>query len=87
MINGEFPRKEKSRSVWIEQGLVRGNIFRIGDRHVQIFRGIPYAEPPVGKLRFAVCFIIVDDNIVAAAATATVVVADDGGGGEVGGYV
>uniref|UniRef100_A0A0N5AKE3 COesterase domain-containing protein n=1 Tax=Syphacia muris TaxID=451379 RepID=A0A0N5AKE3_9BILA len=52
-IEAEFPRKEKSRSVWIEQGLVRGNIFSIGNRHVQIFRGIPYAEPPLGNLRFA----------------------------------
>ncbi|KAL3122269.1 hypothetical protein niasHT_000100 [Heterodera trifolii] len=43
---------EKSRSVWVEQGLVKGKIFKIDGRQVQIFRGIPYAEPPVGTLRF-----------------------------------
>ncbi|TKR80858.1 hypothetical protein L596_014850 [Steinernema carpocapsae] len=43
---------EKSRSVWVEQGLVRGKIYKIGDRQLQIFRGIPYAEAPVGNLRF-----------------------------------
>ncbi|KAF8386765.1 hypothetical protein PRIPAC_75907 [Pristionchus pacificus] len=43
---------EKSRSVWVEQGLVRGKIYKIGDKQLQIFRGIPYAEPPVGDLRF-----------------------------------
>lgn len=49
---------EKSRSVWVEQGLVRGKIYKIGQKQVQIFRGIPYAEPPVGELRFAVGFLI-----------------------------
>ncbi|KAK6743637.1 hypothetical protein RB195_010742 [Necator americanus] len=43
---------EKSRSVWVEQGLVRGKIYNIDGRHIQIFRGIPYAEPPIGSLRF-----------------------------------
>ncbi|KAI1724105.1 carboxylesterase family domain-containing protein [Ditylenchus destructor] len=43
---------EKSRSVWVEQGLVRGKIYKIGEQQVQIFRGIPYAEPPIGNLRF-----------------------------------
>ncbi|CAI4233294.1 unnamed protein product [Auanema sp. JU1783] len=43
---------EKSRSVWVEQGLVRGKIYNIDGRHIQIFRGIPYAEPPIGDLRF-----------------------------------
>ncbi|VDK61559.1 unnamed protein product [Anisakis simplex] len=43
---------EKSRSVWVEQGLIRGKIYKIGDNYMQIFRGIPYAEPPIGKLRF-----------------------------------
>lgn len=45
---------EKSRSVWVEQGLVRGKIYKIAEKQVQIFRGIPYAEPPVGPLRFRV---------------------------------
>lgn len=43
---------EKSRSVWVEQGLLRGKIYKIADSYMQIFRGIPYAEPPVGPLRF-----------------------------------
>uniref|UniRef100_A0A914BVG4 Carboxylesterase type B domain-containing protein n=1 Tax=Acrobeloides nanus TaxID=290746 RepID=A0A914BVG4_9BILA len=43
---------EKSRSVWVEQGLVRGKIYKIGDQQVQIFRGVPYADPPLGSLRF-----------------------------------
>uniref|UniRef100_A0A183CDK6 COesterase domain-containing protein n=1 Tax=Globodera pallida TaxID=36090 RepID=A0A183CDK6_GLOPA len=36
----------------MEQGLVKGKIFKIDGRQVQIFRGIPYAEAPVGTLRF-----------------------------------
>uniref|UniRef100_A0AC35TNQ4 COesterase domain-containing protein n=1 Tax=Rhabditophanes sp. KR3021 TaxID=114890 RepID=A0AC35TNQ4_9BILA len=43
---------EKSRSVWVEQGLIRGQIYKFAGKQIQIFRGIPYAEPPVGKLRF-----------------------------------
>ncbi|CAK5091217.1 unnamed protein product [Meloidogyne enterolobii] len=43
---------EKSRSVWVEQGLVKGKIFKIDGQQMQIFRGIPYAEPPIGELRF-----------------------------------
>ncbi|VDO64541.1 unnamed protein product [Haemonchus placei] len=51
---GDSPQVlEKSRSVWVEQGLVRGKIYNIDGRHIQIFRGIPYAEPPLGNLRFA----------------------------------
>ena len=49
---------EKSRSVWVEQGLVRGKIYKFGIEQVQIFRGVPYAEPPVGDLRFKVCFTL-----------------------------
>lgn len=45
---------EKSRSVWVEQGLVRGKIYKINSQKLQIFRGIPYAEPPIGPLRFKV---------------------------------
>ena len=32
---------EKSRSIWVEQGLVKGKIFKIDGQQVQIFRGIP----------------------------------------------
>lgn len=45
---------EKSRSVWVEQGLIRGKIYKMGEKFMQIFRGIPYAEPPIGELRFKV---------------------------------
>lgn len=50
---------EKSRSVWVEQGLLRGKIYKIGEKFMQIFRGIPYAEPPVGSLRFQVITIFI----------------------------
>ncbi|MCP9262876.1 Acetylcholinesterase [Dirofilaria immitis] len=43
---------EKSRSVWVEQGLLLGKIYKLADTYVQIFRGIPYAEAPIGPLRF-----------------------------------
>ncbi|KAK0404310.1 hypothetical protein QR680_017390 [Steinernema hermaphroditum] len=52
VVAGMSQNLEKSRSVWVEQGLVRGKIYKIGERQLQIFRGIPYAEPPVGRLRF-----------------------------------
>ncbi|KAK6112189.1 Carboxylesterase family protein [Brugia pahangi] len=43
---------EKSRSVWVEQGLLLGKIYKLADNYIQIFRGIPYAEAPIGPLRF-----------------------------------
>lgn len=55
LSNSNAQNLEKSRSVWVEQGLIRGKIYKIGDNYMQIFRGIPYAEPPIGKLRFRVC--------------------------------
>ncbi|PAV78564.1 hypothetical protein WR25_09582 [Diploscapter pachys] len=52
LISGSNQQQlEKSRSVWVEQGLVRGKIYNIDGKHLQIFRGIPYAEPPIGDLR------------------------------------
>lgn len=48
---------EKSRSVWVEQGLLLGKIYKLADNYVQIFRGIPYAEAPIGPLRFKVILI------------------------------
>ncbi|EEC08527.1 acetylcholinesterase, putative [Ixodes scapularis] len=35
-----------------DSGLVAGDRITVGDRHVDTFWGIPYAEPPVGDLRF-----------------------------------
>ncbi|KAI6210836.1 Hydrolase [Aphelenchoides besseyi] len=52
VVSGNAQNLEKSRSVWVEQGLVKGKIYKLGEQQVQIFRGIPYAEPPLGDLRF-----------------------------------
>ncbi|KHN74899.1 hypothetical protein Tcan_09118 [Toxocara canis] len=52
LFRSDAQNLEKSRSVWVEQGLIRGKIYKIGDNYMQIFRGIPYAEPPIGNLRF-----------------------------------
>lgn len=52
--NSNLQSLEKSRSVWVEQGLIKGKIYKIDDQQLQIFRGIPYAEPPIGPLRFKV---------------------------------
>ncbi|KAI1705781.1 carboxylesterase family domain-containing protein [Ditylenchus destructor] len=38
--------------VEISGGIVRGVISNVGSRPANVFRGIPQAEPPVGKLRF-----------------------------------
>ena len=39
----------------LKQGVFKGEIIDAGDgRQVYSFRGIPYAKPPVGKLRFKV---------------------------------
>ncbi len=42
---------EKSLVVKTEQGLIEGDF--CADGKVRVFKGVPYAEPPVGKLRFA----------------------------------
>lgn len=34
------------------EGMVRGNVIRALGKTVEEYRGIPFAEPPVGKLRF-----------------------------------
>ncbi|XP_075530991.1 acetylcholinesterase-like [Dermacentor variabilis] len=34
------------------EGMVRGNVIRVLNKTVEEYRGIPFAEPPVGKLRF-----------------------------------
>lgn len=35
----------------IDQGLVRGNVSMSKNRSFSAFRGIPYAEAPLGNLR------------------------------------
>jgi para-nitrobenzyl esterase len=39
-------------SVRIDTGLLSGSVTRSGDRDVHIYRGIPYAAPPTGLLRW-----------------------------------
>lgn len=44
-----------SRIVEIQSGAIRGIILELNSRHlepVEVFRGVPYAAPPVGPLRF-----------------------------------
>lgn len=44
-----------SRIVEIESGAIRGIILELNSRHlepVEVFRGVPYAAPPIGQLRF-----------------------------------
>lgn len=44
-----------SRIVDIQTGAIRGIILELNSRHletVEVFRGVPYAAPPVGPLRF-----------------------------------
>ncbi|VDP07195.1 unnamed protein product [Soboliphyme baturini] len=43
---------EGFRTVKTEQGFVKGRIWRINETQVQVFLGIPYAEPPTGRRRF-----------------------------------
>ncbi|CAN7941360.1 unnamed protein product, partial [Ixodes hexagonus] len=38
--------------VRVESGLVAGTRVPVGDKELETFWGIPYAEPPVGRLRF-----------------------------------
>lgn len=48
-------KKTTSRVVHIKYGSVSGTIEHLEGRHldpVEAFRGIPYASPPVGTLRF-----------------------------------
>ena len=40
----------KDRIVQVEQGLLRGMFG--SDPRVKVFRGVPYAKPPVGDLRW-----------------------------------
>ncbi|XP_050294927.1 neuroligin-1-like [Anthonomus grandis grandis] len=49
------PPRYSSRIVEIETGAIRGVILELNSRHlepVEVFRGVPYAAPPVGPLRF-----------------------------------
>lgn len=49
--------KLRSDTVKTESGPVVGKRYYFGDgRFVDSFLGIPFAKPPVGPLRFEVCF-------------------------------
>ncbi|CDW54715.1 carboxylesterase family protein [Trichuris trichiura] len=39
-------------TVKVEQGFIKGRLWNITNRQVQVYLGIPYAEPPIGPLRF-----------------------------------
>lgn len=52
---GSAGPRYSSRIVEIETGAIRGIILELNSRHlepVEVFRGVPYAAPPVGPLRF-----------------------------------
>jgi hypothetical protein len=40
--------------VTISSGSIRGEYMKIGANEYTVFKGIPYARPPVGKYRFRV---------------------------------
>ncbi|KAH7934226.1 hypothetical protein HPB49_023160 [Dermacentor silvarum] len=46
MADDAFVKKQTT------EGMVRGNVIRALGKTVEEYRGIPFAEPPVGKLRF-----------------------------------
>lgn len=55
LILCESGPRYSSRIVETESGSIRGIILELNSRHlepVEVFRGVPYAAPPVGALRF-----------------------------------
>lgn len=40
--------------VRVEQGVLLGKLWTVDGRKVQVFKGVPYAEPPEGERRFQV---------------------------------
>lgn len=52
----------KNPIIEVQQGLLRGiKEDNINGKSFFAFRGIPYAKPPVGKLRFKVC---IDNTLI-----------------------
>lgn len=54
--NDEVPANDEFKIVQTTSGLVRGRKFTtlFANKEFYSFRGIPYAEPPIGELRFKV---------------------------------
>lgn len=54
--------KEKMVKIQVEQGVLEGQVLDLvtGDGQYYSFKGLPYAEPPVGPLRFKVCLFIIN---------------------------
>ena len=42
----------ENKDIYLSQGIVRGEVKYVAGKSVNIFLGIPYAEPPIGPLRF-----------------------------------
>lgn len=45
---------ENLHKVTLKKGAIWGKLWSLDDKKVQAFLGIPYAEPPLGQLRFHV---------------------------------
>jgi hypothetical protein len=52
-VDGAQPRKTHPIELTIKSGSIRGEYLTIGANDFAVFKGIPYAAPPVGSLRFA----------------------------------
>ena len=42
----------ENKEIYLTQGIVRGEVKYVAGKSVNIFLGIPYAEPPIDSLRF-----------------------------------
>ena len=42
----------ENKDIYLTQGIVRGEVKYVAGKSVNIFLGIPYAEPPIDSLRF-----------------------------------
>ena len=42
----------ENKDIYLSQGIVRGEVKYVAGKSVNIFLGIPYAEPPIDSLRF-----------------------------------
>ena len=52
-LHPDFDHYDDFVYVKTSSGVVRGRSFKIRNNWISEFLNIPYAEPPVGKLRFA----------------------------------